>query len=105
MKILSWNVCALGCLIKKAAVKDLWNYIADIGLIQETKLRSMFDSIVKEIWGPSTMDNWICGEAIGALGGILVIWNRAIFNKIDHRVGIYPLFILLEEINHAQLGW
>lgn len=51
------------------------------------------------------MDNWICGEAIGALGGILVIWNRAIFNKIDHRVGIYPVFILLEEINHAQLGW
>lgn len=57
------------------------SFKADIRMLQETKLSSMSDSTVKEIWGASTGDNWICCESIGALRGILVMCNRVIFTK------------------------
>lgn len=75
----------LGCRIKRAAVKDFMRtYKADIGLLQETKLSHVSDSIVQQIWGLSSKNSWVCGEAIGTSGGISVVWNDALFSKIDH---------------------
>lgn len=41
-------------------------------LIKETKLTSLQDSIVKEVWGHSSAQG--SREAVGSMGGILVIW-------------------------------
>lgn len=52
MNIVSWNVRGIGGQIKRATVKDmLRNFRADIELLQETKLSSVSQSVVKEIWG------------------------------------------------------
>lgn len=52
MKIVSWNVCGIGDRIMLAVVKNmLYTYRVDVGLLQETKLSSVSDSVVKDIWG------------------------------------------------------
>lgn len=51
MKIVSWNVRALGATSKKRLVKDaLIKYQPDIVIHQETKCRWVDREIVKEIW-------------------------------------------------------
>lgn len=58
MKIVSWNVRGMGDRMKRVTVKDiLRNYRVDVGLIQETKLSSVTEAIIKEIWGSSVADN------------------------------------------------
>lgn len=82
MKIISWNVSGLGCRVKRAVIKDiLHSYISNIGLIQKTKLNSVFENVVKEIRGDSSVDNWVCCKAIGASRGIMVLWNGSAFCK------------------------
>lgn len=50
MKICSWNVRGLGDRDKRAAVKDvIRSSKADIVLIQESKLSSMLDLLIKEV--------------------------------------------------------
>lgn len=89
--------------IKRAAVKDLLcHYKADIGLLQETKLSSVSQSIVKEILGAITGDNWICCDAVGSSGGILVIWNKRMFVRKDFWVGKFLASALLEEISSTS---
>lgn len=77
---------------------------ADIGLLQETKLSFVSDSLVKEILGASIRDNWLYKEAMGASGGILVMWNKAVFNKKDQWVGAFPTSVLLEEVS-SNSSW
>lgn len=81
--------------IKRATVKGmLCIYRANNELLQETKLSSVYESVVKEIWGASIGDNWICCEAVGTLEGI---WNEAVFSKKDKWVGTFSAFGLPKE--------
>lgn len=58
MKIVSGNVRGLECHIKRATVKDfLRTFKANIGLLQETKLRNVSVSTIKQIWGLLSKDN------------------------------------------------
>lgn len=47
MMIVSWNVCGLGCWVKRAKIKDILQSYRS--LIQETKLSSVPENTVKEI--------------------------------------------------------
>ena len=83
MKILSWNVHGLGSRVKRAIIKESVrrNKIDDVLLIQETKLRTVSDSLVKEVWGRS-LSYWCCREAVGAAGGIIVMWSSRAFSLL-----------------------
>lgn len=73
------------------------NCKADIVVIQESKLRVVSDQIVKEVFGASSIE-WVYRESDEALGGILLIWNRKIFNIKDQWVGNFLVSIVLEEV-------
>lgn len=50
MKIVSWNMRGLGRLLKRAVVKIfLCRHKVDIVLLQETKLSTISEAVVKEI--------------------------------------------------------
>lgn len=60
MKILSWNVRGLGNLEWRMVIKDvLRNNKVQIALLQESKLSSMSDRIVGEVWGGRVL-KWMC---------------------------------------------
>lgn len=76
MKIISWNVRGLGSPVQKATVKEvIRSSKADVVLMQETKLRTMSNSTVKEVCGSGSFV-WVCRDSVRSQGGILVCCNR-----------------------------
>lgn len=65
-------------------------------LLQETKLCSMSDLIVKELWGNKSCD-WVCLEATGSAGGILICWDERSFSTRDKWLGVFSASIILED--------
>ncbi|XP_058775210.1 uncharacterized protein LOC131649465 [Vicia villosa] len=53
----------------------------DICFIQETKLSGIEFSVVKEMWGDNQVE-WSYLDANGALGGILTMWKKYLFNLV-----------------------
>lgn len=103
MKILSWNVRGLGNQVKRAIVKEvICSNKIDVLMIQETKVSSVHDSLVKEVWGTSPA-KWCCGDAVGSVGGILVVWSSRSFLFKDRWVGTFVILVLLEDLTNNSV--
>lgn len=76
MIVLSWNVRGLGSPKKIAEIK---NYLKDINpsiiIIQESKAKEIDRAFIKSIWS-SRYVGWVHKDAIGASGGIIIMWNE-----------------------------
>jgi endonuclease/exonuclease/phosphatase family metal-dependent hydrolase len=91
LKIISWNVRGLNVREKRLQVRHmlkLWN--ADIVCLQETKLDFIDRGIVRSLWGIHHVD-WLYLGSVGASGGILLMWDRRVVEKIDSAVGYYSI--------------
>lgn len=95
MTFCTWNVKGLGSEEKRWAVKDLVKR-SKIGVfsLQETKLQSIDRRMEMDMWGRKSFD-FVHKSAIGRLGGILVAWDLALYQVVDHRVGEYSVSVLL----------
>lgn len=49
----------------------------DLCFIQETKLKTMMEDIVKSMWGDSPVE-WSSKDSQGLSGGMLIIWRKGI---------------------------
>lgn len=78
MIIISPNVRGLGKLEKGQAVRKLVrNHKADCLILQETKVASDVDTIIREVWGNHEYAwNWI--PSIGKSGGLISVWNEEV---------------------------
>lgn len=73
------DVRGLGNCSKWPIVKEvIRTFNTDILLIQESKLNSIQDSIIKEVWGRGSIE-WRSCNAVGLPGGVLIIWNSRLF--------------------------
>lgn len=91
LKILSWNVCGLNDRDKHNQVRyflKLWG--ADVICLQETKLDLITRGIVRSLWGIHHVD-WVYLGSNGASGGILLMQDRRVVEKIDEAVGLYSV--------------
>ena len=86
MKIWSWNVRGLGGVDKWVAVKQIIrSQKLDVVFIQESKVNSEVNRVVKEIWGGNNV-RWLTLSANSSAGGIffygtVVEWNRRIIGQ------------------------
>ncbi|KAH7864902.1 hypothetical protein Vadar_031844 [Vaccinium darrowii] len=79
MKIISWNIRGLGSSVKKRFLSKLIKEREpDIVMIQETKLETIERKTAQKLWG-STEVGFTESGAIGASGGILILWNKELF--------------------------
>jgi hypothetical protein len=58
--------------------------------LQETKLEFISDTLVRNIWS-CPFEDWCYLASCGASGGILIIWDKRIVEKIDVFVGEFVL--------------
>jgi len=66
----------------------LISWKADIICLQETKLELISNSVVRSLWGCQFLD--LCYLlSSGAFGGILLMWDRSVVEKIEVCVGDY----------------
>ncbi len=77
--IISWNVRGLNDGSKRLQVRNLLHsWKADIVCLQETKLAGVTPALIRSLWRGKIVD-WVCLDAIGASGGIILLWdNRAV---------------------------
>uniref|UniRef100_A0A2N9G614 Uncharacterized protein n=1 Tax=Fagus sylvatica TaxID=28930 RepID=A0A2N9G614_FAGSY len=63
---------------------------ADIICLQETKLAVITRRVVQSLWGNQHVD-WISLGSNGAAGGILLMWDKRVVEKVDEAAGYYSL--------------
>jgi exonuclease III len=86
-KIISWNVRGMNEHEKRIKIRRrLREWKADIVCLQETKMEVINTEVVRSVWGCVHVD-WTYLGARGASGGILVMWDRRVVEKIEDCVG------------------
>ncbi|KAG2688583.1 hypothetical protein I3760_09G102600 [Carya illinoinensis] len=90
-KIVSWNVCELNEINKRQHIKKLLReWRADIVCFQEINLKLVTRKIMRGVWSCPYVD-WVYLASNGASGGILVIWDKRVMEKIEEFVGDYTV--------------
>ena len=91
LKICSWNVRGLNDNNKRLQVRYLLkSWKADIVCLQETKLDLIDRKIMRSLWGIPHVD-WEYLGSVGASGGIILMWDRRVVEKLDAAVGHFSV--------------
>ena len=86
VKIISWNVKGLNEQDKRLRVRNLirkWG--PDVVCLQETKMELINRVVISSLWGGQHVD-WSYLGSCGASGGVLVMWDTRVVNKIEKAV-------------------
>lgn len=83
-KIISWNVRGVNDVKKKNIIRGcLSRWKPDLVCLQESKLDSINDYLVKSLWNYKE-NGWLSLPANNIAGGILIMWKKDILTCIDH---------------------
>jgi hypothetical protein len=97
-KILSWNVRGLNNRRKRLRISNLLReWKADILCFQETKVHNPSRNFVRSIWGCNYVD-WCSLDSCGASGGILIMWDKRVVEKVDVCLGEFTLAVSFRNI-------
>uniref|UniRef100_A0A2N9H333 Reverse transcriptase domain-containing protein n=1 Tax=Fagus sylvatica TaxID=28930 RepID=A0A2N9H333_FAGSY len=89
--ILTWNVRGLNDPGKRLRIKHMLKIWApDIICLQETKMELISKAIVRSLWRCHHVD-WMFLGSNGASGGILLMWDKRLVEKIEDAVGSYSV--------------
>ena len=98
LKIISWNVRGLNNPQKRDNVKNLLKeWKCDVVCFQETKLDRANSFVVKSLWGSPFFD-WVALDVIHTVGGVLLIWDKRVYEEIDCVVGCFLVSIVLKGV-------
>jgi exonuclease III len=99
LKILSWNVRGINELDKRLRIKGLIrDWKVDLVCLMEIKMEVISREVVRSLWGCHHVD-WCFMGASGASGGILIMWDRRVVEKVDDCVGRYTLAVSLRNVD------
>ena len=98
LRLLSWNVRGLNNPQKREVCKNLLkDWRCDVVCLQETKLASSNSALVRSLWGSPFVD-WAVLDAVQTSGGVLLIWDKRVVEKIDVSVGQFSVSVLLRGV-------
>ena len=98
LQLLSWNVRGLNNPQKREVCKNLpkeWK--CDVVCYQETKLSSLNSSVVRSLWGSPFLD-WIALDAINTVGGVLLVWDKRVYEIVECVIGQFSINVLLKGV-------
>ena len=98
LRLLSWNVRVLNNPQKREVCKNLLkDWKCDIVCFQETKVSSTDVAFVWSLWGSPFID-WAVLDAVQASGGVLLIWDKRVFEKLDVIARQFSVSVLLRGV-------
>ena len=87
LQLVSWNVRGLNNPQKREVRKNLLKeWKCNVVCYQETKLSSLNSSVVRSLWGSPFLD-WVAMDAVNSAGGVLLVWDNRIYEKVDYAIG------------------
>ena len=102
LKILSWNVRGLHEKDKRFRIRNLLKlWRPHIICFLETKLELITQGIVRNIWGSHHLD-WVYLGSNGASGGILLMWDTRVVEKVEEAVGIFSVSCKFRSVFDSQ---
>ena len=88
LKLLSWNVRGVNNTQKREVIRNfLQDWRCDVVCLQETKIDCMDIRMVRSLWGNQFVD-WLALDAINTAGGVLLMWDTRVVERVDSVVGI-----------------
>ena len=98
LRLLSWNVRGLNNPQKREVCKNLLkDWKCNIICFQETKVSSTDVAFVRSLWG-SPFTDWTVLDAMQTSRGVLLIWDKRVFEKLDVIVGQFSINVLLRGV-------
>ena len=97
LRLLSWNVRGLNNPWKRQVCKNLLKEWKCDVCFQETKVASIDTAFVRSLWGSPFID-WVALDAVQTSGGVLLVWDKRVFEKMDIIVGQFSVSVLLREV-------
>ena len=104
VKIISWNVRKLNEQDKRLKVRSLirkWG--PDVVCLQETKMGLINRAVIRSLWGGQHVD-WSYLGSCGAFGGVLVMWDTRVVNKMEEAVGRFSVSCKFTSVS-GQFVW
>jgi exonuclease III len=96
--IISWNVRGLNDGAKRLCVCNLLHlWKVDIVCLQETKVAEVNQAFINSLWRCRHVD-WVCHNSIGASGGIILMWNTRVVEKLEEAVGMFSISCKFREV-------
>ena len=93
IKMISWNVRGLNDPQKRLVVKNLLReWKCDVVCLQEMKIASMNRQLVCSLWSCPYVD-WSVLEADRIAGGILLMWDKKVLEKLEVFVGTFSVSV------------
>ncbi|XP_023904183.1 uncharacterized protein LOC112015948 [Quercus suber] len=91
LKIISWNVRGLNDRDKRLRVRNMvrrWG--PDVICLQETKIELITRAVIRNLWRGQHVD-WSYLGSCGASGGVLLMWDTRVVNKVEEVVGQFSV--------------
>ncbi|CAN0838702.1 LINE-1 retrotransposable element ORF2 protein [Linum grandiflorum] len=99
IKNLCWNVRGLCDDRKKFRVRELIStWKPNILCLQETKWPTCADSDVFFLWGNRNVE-WLSKDSDGASGGLLIAWDKELFQICGSWIGTFSAMVILQSIS------
>ena len=102
-KILTWNVRGLHDRDKRLRIKNLlkeWH--ADVVCLQETKMEVITGQFVRSLWRCQYVD-WMFLGSNGASGGILLMWDKRLVEKVEDAVGFFSVSCKFKNVEDQKI--
>ena len=104
LRLLSWNVRGLNNPQKIESIKSwLRSWKCDVVCLQETKLAGVDLQLARSLWGTSFVD-WEFLLAVGSAGGVLLMWDNRVVEKLDAVVHDFSVSYLWKSVSDG-LVW
>jgi exonuclease III len=97
-KMLNWNIRGLNNKAKQEDIRHVINmFNPDVICLQETKLESVDNALIRNALGPAFDNNYACLPAQGVRGGILIATNSAVAKLSNPSVTNHTISTLIND--------
>ena len=76
---------------------------ADATCLQETKMAEINHRVIQTLWGSQHVD-WTSLGLNGAAGGILLMWDKRVVEKVEEAAGYYSMSCKFRNVIN-QFDW